>query len=288
MWWKCAIGVLIVAFTVREMFHDLFHPSVGGSVSEGIAKTVFWAMPRRPKTLSLAAPLAVFIIILSWAMLMAAGFAFIYWGVPPWVYRLEPGVKAPTSGFGTALYFSLEAMTTLGLGDIKPAVDWFRILVTMHTLIGFALVTASLTWMLLIFPATARTSRVALMAWALAESERRTGLGAVSTGGADMLRQLTEGIIRFRIDLIHYPILYYFRAQRDEACMANGIVIIDAFSQQGREAGQPDGVRFYAEALSVALDRAAELLGSRYREVDKRNRGEVIRAYVFDHAIRGA
>ncbi|HXS93333.1 MAG TPA: potassium channel family protein [Candidatus Limnocylindrales bacterium] len=286
MAWKCILGAFIIAFVVREMFHDLFHPSVGGSVSEFIARRVFWVLRRFPRNLPMAAPLSLVLIIFTWALMLGAGFALVYWAVPAWAYRIEPGLQGPPDSFAAAFYFSLEAMTTLGLGDVKPVPQWFRILVTLHTLIAFALITASLTWILLIFPAIARTSRLALMAWSLTESERRTGLDAVALGGGRMLKQLASGVVQFRIDLIHYPLLYYFRAQRDEACMAKGIHCIQNFAVRAAEPHRPDEVRFYAETLSIALDRSAELLAHRYHEVDERDREAVFRAYAYDHVIR--
>ena len=114
--WTVVPGILVVAFAVREMFQDLFHPSESGSLSGWIGKTVFRILRRTPSRLTLAGPLALAFVILCWALLLAAGFALIYWGCLPGNFRSDDG----RSDFWTALYFSLEAMTTLGLGDIKP------------------------------------------------------------------------------------------------------------------------------------------------------------------------
>jgi len=84
-------------------------------------------------------------------------------------------------------------MTTLGLGDIKPTPDWLRMLVALHTLLGFALVTASVTWVLFIYPALARTNSLALGASAIAEAERRTGIPFVSGDSDRALQQLAAG-----------------------------------------------------------------------------------------------
>ena len=103
-------------------------------------------------------------------------------------------MEGPRHGFWTAFYFSLEVMTTLGLGDIKPRPDWLQVLVTLHTLIGFALVTASLTWVLLIYPARSRIGSLAITASVLAEAERRTGIRAVSGDSSKPPRQPEGGV----------------------------------------------------------------------------------------------
>ena len=98
------------------------------------------------------------LVIFCWVFLLAAGFALIYWSSLPAGFRLNTGTNPQQqSGFLSAIYFSLEALTTLGLGDLTPKPGWLRILVTFEALVGFSLVTASVSWVLLIYPALART-----------------------------------------------------------------------------------------------------------------------------------
>ncbi|MGI8958884.1 MAG: hypothetical protein ACR2IV_03795 [Bryobacteraceae bacterium] len=78
---KPVAGVLILAFAFREIFQDLFHPTRTGSLSDFIGRTLFRLLRRRHSTLSLAGPLSLVIVILSWAFAQAVGFALIYWGV---------------------------------------------------------------------------------------------------------------------------------------------------------------------------------------------------------------
>ncbi len=282
---KAVVGVCVVCFAVRQMFHDLFHPSEGGSLSEFVARRIFQFLRRWPRSLPLAGPLATVLIIFAWAILLASGFALIYWAVPGGNFKVEPGLQGPQHGFWSAFYFSLEVMTTLGLGDIKAIPDWLRVLIALHTLVGFALVTASLTWILLIFPAISRTNRLALMASAIVEAERRTGIEAVSGESTRLLQQLAAGILAFRVDLIHFPITYYFRSEGDDACMGRSIGYIDRLARQAVDSRRPERVRFYGHTLQFALEQAAEVLARRYERIDARNRAAVFRAYANHHAI---
>src|SRR5690349_12804677 len=138
MWSVVAViaGCIVVGFTLREIFHDLFHPTEGGSLSGLVARSFFNVFRRWPPWLTLAGPLSLVTVIFSWALLFAVGFAFFYWAVWPGNFSVESGMEGPRHSAWTAFYFSLEVMTTLGLGDIKPKAEWLRVLVTLHTLIG--------------------------------------------------------------------------------------------------------------------------------------------------------
>jgi len=282
---RVVIGVCLAVFAAREMFHDLFHPSERGSVSELIAGRVFSLYRRSPRRLPTAAPLAVVVILLAWAICLATGFAFIYWGVPAENFKVEENVAGPPNGFWTSFYYSLEVMTTLGFGDIKPIPAWLRLIVTLHTLIGFALVTASMTWILLIFPALSRINLLAVTASALREAENRTGSQVVCIESEGVLERLLTGVIQFRVDLIHYPIVYYFRADRDDACLARSIGFIERFATEAAGDDAPEHIRFVGQALNVALDDLARFLAERFEQVDSTPRRAVFQAYADDHLI---
>ena len=279
-----AAGVLILAFAFREMFHDLFHPSEGGSLSGIISRGIFGILRRRPGSLSLAGPLATVVVIFSWAILLAIGFALIYWAAPPAAYQIDAGMAGPRHSPWTAFYFSLEVMTTLGLGDIKPRPDWLRVLVTLHTLIGLMLVTASLSWVLFIFPALSRVNILARTASLLAHAERQTQVPVLTCDSENLLAQLTTGVISIRVDLIHFPILYYFHAADEHACLSRSIGYIDRFARQGEEPHRPERIRFAATALARALEDYAEILACHLPGVDPHDRAAVFRAYAEHHA----
>src|SRR4051812_21797773 len=103
------------------MFNDLFHPTQSGALSESIASGVFRLFRRSRSLLPTSGPLSIALSILTWASLLATGFALIYWAVFPGSYELQGSVHPSASDhWWWSLYYSLEMMTTLGLGDIKP------------------------------------------------------------------------------------------------------------------------------------------------------------------------
>ena len=155
--WTAVPGVCLVALTLRETFQALFHPTATGSFSDFVARTIFKFFRRRPSALSMAGPLSIVLIILCWALGQALGFALIYWAGFPDKFQLSTPEQTRTAGgFWTMLYFSLQMMTSLGIGDVLPKMNWLRVTAALQALVGFGLLTASVSSIVLIYPALAR------------------------------------------------------------------------------------------------------------------------------------
>ena len=217
-----APGVLVVVFGLYEVFQDLFHPTRTGSLSDVVSRCIFVLFRRRRSTVSVAGPLALVVVILCWVFLIAAGFALIYWSSLPSEFQFSTG-KNPgrEAGFASALYFSLEVLTTLGLGDLTPKAGWLRMVVTFEALVGFSLLTASVSWVLLIYPALARKVTFARRVSAFVHAERESGVELIAEDAEYLLGDLVLEVIRTRVDLIHFPIIYYFHSYDDRSSLRN-------------------------------------------------------------------
>jgi hypothetical protein len=160
-------------------------------------------------------------------------------------------------------------MTTLGLGDIRPNGTWLKVLSAFDTLIGFSLVTASITWIVLVFPALRRMRTTARKAITLMDSSGRTGVPVASAGMHVILAGLAEEVIQSRVDLIHFPLLFYFYAQDSRASLPRALFPLMQFAADGMEPGRYDLVRLAATSLSIALNDMAELIGERLDGQDR-------------------
>jgi hypothetical protein len=286
---KAIPGVLILGFTFREIFQDLFHPTRTGSLSDFIGRTLFNVLRRSHSTLSLAGPLSLVVVILCWAFAQAAGFALIYWiGFPGEFQTLKETTPAPGNGFWLMLYFSLQVMTTLGFGDLLPTAGWLRGLATFQALSGLALVTASVSWIVLLYPALARMRTLARRASILARAEEKTGVDVVSGDAQYLLGDLALDVIRTRVDLIYFPIIYYFRSESGRASLPESLPYLVAFADAACKTGTPDRVRLAGAALWAALDDLAATLKERFLNKEAANTEAVFRAYAEDHLTRTA
>lgn len=269
-WVKAIAGAVVVLFAVRDMFQDLFHPTQSGALSEWVGNGLFRLFRRWPSLLATSGPLAIALGILIWALLLATGFALIYWAVFPASYDLQTATRPEGSDqWWWSFYYSLEMMTTLGLGDIRPNPTWLKLLSAFHTLIGFSLVTASITWVVLLFPALRRMRTLARKAITLSKAEVRSGVPVVSRGMHSMLTGLAEEVIQCRVDLIHFPLLFYFYAEDPGASFPAALPTLLRFASAGMEFTDDELIRIAATGLAIALDDLAALLGNRLGSKDR-------------------
>jgi hypothetical protein len=226
-------------------------------------------------------------VIVSWALLQALGFALIYWAVFPSEFQMAKG-GGPTGseGFWLILYFSLQAMATLGFGDLLPTASWLRILVTLQALTGFALVTASVSWIVLLYPALARMRTLARRASILARAEQKTGVDVVSGEAQYLLGDLALDVIRTRVDLIHFPIIYYFHSDSERSSLPDSLPYLVALADAACKSETPDRVHLAGAVLREALKDLAKTLDERFLDTDAADAETVFRAYAEEHLAR--
>lgn len=285
--WTVAPGLLIIAFAFTEIFQDLFHPTHSGSLSDWIGRSMFRLFRRWPRALSSAGPLTIVLVILCWALLQALGFALIYWYWFPDSFRLlnRDDAQSPAGGFWTMFYFSIQVMTTLGLGDIMPKTDSLRILATLQALIGLALLTASVSSIVLLYPALGRMRALARRTTILTRAAKQTGIGFVSPEADGAIADLADAVIQTRVDLIHFPVVYYFHSDHRRSSLAATLPKLLDFANAGAERDDSQRLRFAAAVLRSALEDLAAVLDERFLHTKSTDPAIVFRAYAKDHII---
>jgi hypothetical protein len=263
-WLKAVAGVAVVLFTIRQMFQDLFHPAQSGALSEWISGGLFRALRRWPRLLPNSGPLSVALVILIWSLLLTCGFALIYWSAFPGSYELDTATRPEGADqWWWSVYYSLEMLTTLGLGDIRPTPTWLKLLSAFHTLIGFSLVTASITWIVLIYPALGRMRTLARRVMTLSEADKRSGIPAVSPGTHLVLMDLAEAVIQSRVDFIHFLLLFYFYTEDKRESLSAALSPLLRFASAGAEIKDDEPARIAGTTIMIALEDLAALLGNR-------------------------
>lgn len=278
------LGAIVLAWTFQQIFLDLFHPSAQGSFSDFIARGLWRVMSRKKELLAGAGPLALVAVILGWSLLVGFGFALIYWPAFPGNFRFA---GRPETGFLTALYFSLGALTTLGSNDIVPQALWIRYVASFEAMIGLGLLTASVSWIVVLYPALGRMRLLARQSMILIDAARRTQVDAIGDDSEALLHDLTEKVIQTRIELIYFPILYYFRAAQSQASLAEALPPLVRFSDEGMKDDSPPRLRFAATALRCAIEDLSHLLDERFLRAGDQRLESVLKAFAADHQIGG-
>ncbi len=288
------LGAAFIVAALRDVFQQLFHPGGGGSLARSLMRAV-WGLfrriaARRRALLSLAGPSALLAVIAAWVILLWAGWALVYWPRLPEQFSFSPGLNPRAQGgFVDALYLSLMTMTTLGYGDITPSTGWLRILATLQALTGFGLLTASVTWVLSLYPAFYRRQSLAQEITLVGESERDHGdlFDGTSADATDRtLKALTSGMVGVQGDLVRFPVTYYFHNTDGRASLSAVMPYLLGLAKRATGEQRPPEVRRRGAMLRGAIEDFAATLAPRFigsPGSSSNSTEEVLEAYARDN-----
>jgi hypothetical protein len=279
-------GMMLVGLVVWEVFNDLFHPTNSGALSDWLGRRLFNLFRRTKTMLPLAGPLALVSTIATWVSLLMLGFACIFYGSVPAGFRTSTAeVPQVTHRFATALYVSAQTLTTLAFGDVVGFSGLMRAAAAIEGLIGFGVLTASVSSIVLMYPALSRMRLLARGVTHIAAAERSAAVRMARTGSDLIHANLARDVTNTRIDLIHFPILYYFTTVHREGSVAFALPHLVRFAREGQQADVSAHVRLAAASLDRALDDLADVLAVRFLEMDGKDRDAVFAAFARDHAV---
>lgn len=288
-WLVTAMGVLVVVATLRDIFHTLWHPSGRGSLSTWVMRAVWWIGRRRRRGGGLTGPAGLGLVIFAWIALLVAGGALVYVPHMPEGFVFQSGLDVSArNDVLDAVYLSAVGLATLGLGDIVPASGWLRLAVPVEALIGFGLLTASVTWVLQIYPALIRRRSLAVRLSVLRSVPAEELLhDPDSTLAAPLLDGLAAALAQARVDLTQYAETFYFRDGDEDAALPAMIGVATGLASTGRSAPRQD-VRLAATLLQRAIDDFARVLDEQFFRSGA-GTADVLGAYarVHGHAAQG-
>ncbi|MCA0143813.1 potassium channel family protein [Blastococcus sp. LR1] len=273
------------------MFHTIWHPSGQGSISGLVIQAVWrgsrW-LKRREKQSSVVGPLAILCVIVAWLLLIVIGWTLIYWPHMAEGFSFSSGlVPSQRSDLLDSLYVSFVTVATLGYGDIVPTFTWLRLAAPLEALIGFALLTAAVSWILQIYPALARRRALAIR---LALLERSGAAEALSTqdssAASTLLHSLAGELVQVRVDLTQYSETYYFREGDPNASLPAKLPYLLQLARAAEESARDD-LRLAGRVVSEAVDDYAYLLGQQFVARDDSS-PTVLARYAADHGYGGA
>ena len=284
------LGVALIGIALRDIFDVLFHPLGRGMIARRVVRgiaTLARQAPRQTGTLGLlAGPLSYIAVVATWTALLTVGWALVFLPQLPQGFNFDSQLDpAAHSGFLDALYVSLVNLTSLGYGDISPAAALLRILGPIETLFGLGLLTASISWLISIYGAISRRYSLAHEVHLAKEAEERLG-EKLADADPELLETLLAGfaeqLIRARRDLIHFPIVHYFRTEDEERALAGLLPFLGSLVDEAGGEDRPHSLRVRAEILRMAIDDFAETLRKRLR-IPGESTEEILDQYQSDH-----
>ena len=225
-------------------------------------------------------------VIGSWTLLLVAGWALIYYPHLPDAFRFSSGMDPQQyRGWVTAFYISVVTLVTLGYGDITPTAGWLRLLAPVQALVGFALLSAGVSWVLSLYPVLARRRSFSQEVALLREAESASGVSLVSQAhAADQLHALASRLVMIRGDLLQFPVTYYFHTRQNDPPLFRGIPYLWELAACGKEKDQPEAVRLAATMLALAIDQLAQALAAEFAQLKAASTMKVFARYAEDHA----
>jgi hypothetical protein len=262
------LGALLVLVALRDVFDTLFHPHGQGVVSENLMRVV-WRVTKRlahgnHRLLSFAGPVAFITVIGTWGALVVVGFALIIWQQMPDAFAGTTGLDGKDSIID-AVYLSMVNVTSLGYGDIVPTTDPMRLLGPLETLIGLGLLTASISWLLLLYRVLSDYRSLSHEIALLMDTERssQTGLAEIDPAvSAGVLAVLTSRVVAIRDDFVHSPIAYYFHPRDSRhalpVLLPGLVAVVESCSAPDRAAAPAFQARMLEHAITDLLATIAE------------------------------
>ncbi|OLE10310.1 MAG: hypothetical protein DMG99_18145 [Acidobacteria bacterium] len=279
------IGIVLILAAVRDIFHTLFNPSKQGDLSEWIARGI-WRTTKRtiPRALNYAGPIAFVAVVLYWTLSMVFGFALIYFPRMSQSFAFSAGLE-PTQ-YQTllgSLDVSIGSLITLSTG-IYSKEPWIQMVMGIESIFGFGLLTASVSWILSIYPVLEHRKSLAHQASLMHFAEMQ-GIRRLREVGESDLHDILLGfasqMTTSRNELIQFPITYYFHENEGKTSLAAILpYLADIAAQNVRGEG---AVALAATALGGAIDDYLKFVGRFFLDRPFTNRYEMLGAFAADH-----
>lgn len=275
----------MILAAMRDIFHTLFNPSKQGDLSEWIARSI-WQGTKRiiPAALNFAGPVAFVSVVLYWTVSIIVGFALIYFPRISHAFTFTAGLdRTQYQTIMGALDASIGSLITLSTG-IYSKEPWIQLVMGIESILGFGILTASVSWILSIYPVLEHRKSLAheasLLHFTEAQGIRR--LRDISESDLySILLGLASQLTTSRIELIQFPITYYFHEKEQETSLSAILpYLADIAAENVHGEG---GVALAATVLGGAIDDYLKFIARTFLDRPFTDRHEILAAFAADH-----
>lgn len=227
-----AVGWALIALVVGDVFQTvLWSGAGGGPVTTRVTNVFRQGITRlarsRRKVMSALGPLALVIIVSTWAALLLIGFTLTMQMDPDAV--VSSATREPADWCERA-YVAGYAVFTLGNGDYVPVSDLMRTMFVLMSAAGLFLMTLSVTYLLPVISASVGARSLASSVLSLGSSAGETIVEAWDGHRVrldDELRQWDQQLSTLGHQHLAYPVLHLFHSTDPQGSAPAAVVRID-------------------------------------------------------------
>lgn len=279
------LGAGLILLMLVDVFYTLLYPLGSGPVCRTIMRGC-WQLTRlsRGGASSIAAPVAMAAVIFAWAAMAVLGWALLYLPHLPEGFIYGAGVPRQAD-FLEAVYLSMVTLSTVGFGEVVAGHPLLRLVSASEAVTGFGLLTATVSWILQMYPALNRRRALAhqLNLFREAASPGDTfSMGPSHAAG--LLEALAGSVASVSIDLLAFHETYYFHEVEPRGSLPAIVTYAQELASQAKGSDHPD-LQFAGRMLEAALDDLAKVLRGRFGHAGTTS-SEVFEHYSTHHRHR--
>lgn len=195
---------------------------------------------------------------------------------------LSPGRASESQGPGLAVP-SLGALITLSEGSYAT-LHWLQFVRGAEAVIGFGLLTASVSWLLSIYPVLESRRAIAQRATLLHNAERENRLDLVRDApdhAQDWIMAVGADLASLRNQMTQFPITYYFDMGEAETALAGALSYLLELADRA-SAAQVRGMKIAGTVLGGAVESFLELLANDFLSMSPKDKPAILRGYASE------
>jgi hypothetical protein len=227
--------------------------------------------------LTFAGPVSAVCIIVNWIGLTIFGFGLVFLFYP------TPTAFSP-SHFWMSIANSADVLSTISTGQGMVA-PWIRMIAGLEAMIGFGIVTASISWLLSIYPIVEARRSLAHQATLLHASEKMSGLDLLRDGVDDapaILMSIAHDLSVLRNQMAQFPISYYFYVGERRTTLAGILPYLAELADRSLKNDVPVQLRIPGKMLRGAVEDFSIMLAKTFLHMGPDTESEVLQAYAYD------
>ena len=111
----------------------------------------------------------------------------------------------------------------------------------------------------------ALSRRSSTLIWA----QKQTGIDLLSVNADGLLSDLAADVLRIRVDFVHFPVIYYFHADTEDASLAQSLIQMTELAERASHDQCPEQIRLAAAILRRAIAQTAVVLTKKFVDTRK-------------------